>query len=115
MVTEVDAAFKVVLAGFINASKIKETDAIKHFGDPCNMTRICAINDFMVKNVEVSITTEVGSLLNNGKQLKREIMRLVIPSTVSKDSLAGDKLNNDRIRIAGFLFGIPKNLTIQKS
>jgi len=48
-VTEVDAAFKVVLAGFINASKIKETDAIKHFGDPCNMTRICAINDFMVK------------------------------------------------------------------
>jgi len=47
--TEVDAAFKGVLADLLNAPKIKKEDAIKHISDPCNMTIIRDIKDFMVK------------------------------------------------------------------
>jgi len=87
------SVYKVALADFLNAPKIKEVDVSAYVGAPGNKIRIRAIDDFMVKNVVVTITNEDGTLVEEGEAVKKENgVDWLFTATVQNDSLTGDKI-----------------------
>jgi len=87
------SVYQVALADFLNAPQIKEVDVTMYVGDPGNTIRIRAIDDFMVKNVEVTITNEDGTLVEEGDAVKQgNGVDWIFTATVKNDSLTGDKI-----------------------
>jgi len=92
-VPEGGSVYKVALADFMNAPKIKEVDVSKYVGDIGNTIRIRAIDDFMVKNVEVAITNEDGTLVEEGDAVKQgNGVDWLFTATVKNDTPTGDKI-----------------------
>jgi len=92
-VPEGGSVYKVALADFMNAPEIKEVDVTKYVGDPGNTIRIRATDDFMVKMVDVTITSEDGSLIESGEAIKQANgLDWLFTASVKNDSPTGDKI-----------------------
>jgi len=85
--------YQVTLADFLNAPKIKEVDVSNYVGDPGNTIKMHVTDDFMVKSVEVSITNEDGTLVEQGEAIKQSNgLDWLYTATVKNDSPTGDKI-----------------------
>lgn len=103
---EGDSVYQVALADFLNAPKIKEVDVSEYTGNPGNTIKMRITDDFMVKNVEVTITNEDGTLVEKGEAVKElNGVDWLFTASVKNDSLTGDK-------IVVRAFDIPGNVTI---
>lgn len=92
-VPEGSSVYQVALADFLSAPKIKEVDVSEYVGEPGNTIRIRAIDDFMVKNVEVTITNEDGTLVEESEAVKQANgVDWLFTATVKNDTPTGDKI-----------------------
>lgn len=87
------AVYQVALADFLNAPKIKGIDVSKYVGDPGNTISIRVTDDFIVKNVAVTIVNEDGSLVEHGEAIKQANgVDWLFTATEKNDALTGDKI-----------------------
>ena len=92
-VPEGGSVYKVALADFMNAPKIKEVDVTAYTGNPGNTIKMRVTDDFMVKNVHVTITNEDGILVEEGEAVKQvNGLDWLFTATVQNDSFTGDKI-----------------------
>ncbi len=92
-VPEGGSVYKVALADFMNAPKIKEVDVTAYTGNPGNTIKIRVTDDFMVKNVDVTITNEDGTLVEEGEAIKQDNgLDWLFTAKVKNDSSIGDKI-----------------------
>ena len=90
---EGSSVYQVALADFLNAPEIEEIDVTNYTGNPGNTIRIRATDDFMVKNVEVSILNQDGTLVEKGAAIKQANgLDWLFTATVKNDTLTGDKI-----------------------
>lgn len=102
---EGSSVYQVALADFLNAPEIEEIDVSNFVGDSGNTILIRATDDFMVKSVEVTITNEDGTLVEQGEAIKQTNgIDWLFTATERNDSLTGDKI----VAKAG---DIPGNIT----
>ena len=92
-VPEGGSVYQVSLADFLSAPKINEVDVSDYVGEPGNSIRIRATDDFMVKNVDVTITNEDGILVEEGEAVKQSNgLDWLFTAKMKNDTLTGDKI-----------------------
>ncbi|MDP4210199.1 MAG: hypothetical protein Q8928_15410 [Bacteroidota bacterium] len=92
-VPEGKSVYQVALADFLKAPNIKEVDVTGYTGEVGSIIRVRAIDDFMVKSVQVSIFNSDGSVADQGEaiRLANGVDWLFTAKTLN-DDLAGDKI-----------------------
>lgn len=85
--------FKVAIADFLRAPKIKKVDVTGYTGMIGNTIKIRATDDFMVKNVIVSIHADDDSIYEEGAAVKAPNgIDWIYTVTVSHSVTEGDKI-----------------------
>ncbi|MFT3738135.1 MAG: hypothetical protein QM786_05215 [Breznakibacter sp.] len=65
------SAYNVAVADFLNAPRINEIDVSHYNGRPGSYLQIHAIDDFMVKDVSVTIRNADGTEIENGMAIQQ--------------------------------------------
>lgn len=102
------SAYNVAVADFLNAPNINEIDVSKYTGQPNSYIQVRAVDDFMVKEVTVTIQNSDGTVVESGVAVQQAGgIWWRYTATTTNASLAGDKII---IRVSD----IPGNLTEQE-
>jgi hypothetical protein len=90
---ENQSAFNVAVADFMHAPHIDEVDISAYRGQPGDVIRIRAVDDFAVVQASVSIYNADSSLVEEGSAvLQPNGLDWLYTSTTSNTSLEGDKI-----------------------
>lgn len=86
-------AFNVAVADFLHAPDIESIDLTGYTGQPNDKIAVTVIDDFMVKQVAVSIINEDGSLVEEGNaEPDAKGYVWIYTATRVNDSLDGDRI-----------------------
>lgn len=83
--------YNVAVADLLNAPDIESIDLSGYTGDPGNLIKITATDDFEVVAVTVKIENADGSLVEEGSAVNNGA-EWIYTATVSNPDLAGDKI-----------------------
>ncbi len=90
---EGQTAYNIAVADFFLAPDIQEIDISAYNGQPGDIIKVRATDDFKVKSVKVSIENEDGTLLEEGNAKQEgDSEEWIYTATLINTTLAGDKI-----------------------
>jgi hypothetical protein len=87
------SAYNMAVADMLHAPDIESIDLSNYAGQPGDTIRIVAKDDFLVKNVHVSIINEDGSLVEDGNATPdASCLSWTFTATKKNENTTGDKI-----------------------
>ncbi|HEX3009511.1 MAG TPA: hypothetical protein VHO90_18035 [Bacteroidales bacterium] len=92
-VPEGKSVYKIALADFLKAPKIRNVDVSKYTGQIGSLIKVRAVDDFIVKSVHIAISNSDGSLVEQGEAVKAANgVDWEYKATTNNTSTEGDKI-----------------------